>query len=44
MGGIGDMIMGQITKKGINNAIRSGKKMLGNKRKEGGSEKGSAES
>ncbi len=44
MGGIGDMIMRRITKKGIRKAMRSGEKMLGNKRKKGGSKKGSARS
>ncbi len=40
MGGIGDMIMRRITKKGINKAMKSGKKMLGNKGKKGGGKKG----
>ena len=44
MGGIGDMIMRQITKKGIKKAMRSGEKMLGNKGKKGGGKKGSAKS
>ena len=44
MGGIGDMIMRRITKKGVNKAMRSGEKMLGNKGKKGGGKKGSPRS
>lgn len=40
MGGIGDMIMRRIAKKGVNKAMESGKKVLGNKGKKGGSKKG----
>ena len=42
MGGIGDMIMRRITKKGVNKAMRSGEKMLGKKRNKGGGKKGSS--
>ncbi len=44
MGGIGDMIMRQITKKGIGKAMKSGEKMLGKKRNKGGGKKGSPRS
>ncbi len=44
MDGIGDMIMRQITKKGVSKAMKSGKKMLGNKGKKGGGKQGSARS
>ncbi len=44
MAGIGDMIMRQLTKKGVGKAIESGKKMLGKKGKKGAGKKSSAKS
>ncbi len=44
MSGIGDMIMRQLTKKGVGKAMKSGKKMLDKKSKKGTGKKESARS
>ncbi len=44
MGGIGDMIMRRLTKKGVGKVMKSGKKMLDKKGKKGAGKKRSAKS